>query len=126
MNDILTIDGITYPVNIVQLTQTSEFADGAATGRMESYDLKRDLIGIFYNYELTLGDIQDPSVATLLWNKLHELVPFHTFTLPHNNTLITMTAYVTGCSRALKLRKDGINYWGGYTVKFIGKSPYVK
>lgn len=124
-NDILTIDGTAFPVNITNLTETSEFVDGEATGRTLSWDLFRDLKGIFFNYELTIGEIQNPTIATSLWNKLHEFVPFHTLKLPHNNGFLTFQAYVTGCSRPLKKRVNNVNYWGGYTVKFIAKSPQV-
>ena len=125
MHDILTIDGISYPVNIVSLTETSEFANKYAT-RTENWDLRRELSGIFFNFEMTIGEIQNPATAAALWDKLHEMEEFHTFKLPHNNGFLTFQGYVSGVSRPLKRRKGGVNYWGGYTIKFIAKKPQIQ
>lgn len=124
-HDILTIDGTAYPVNIVSLTESSEFANKYAL-RTEDWDLRRELSGIFFNFELTLGEIQDPDTAAALWDKLHEMEEFHTFRLPHNDGFITFQGYISGVSRPLKRRKGGVNYWGGYSVKFIAKKPQIQ
>lgn len=125
MNDILTIDSVTYNVNIVDLKESSEFLDSEKTHRTVLGDLFRHLIGIFFNYELQLSEIQDPDEANDLWDALHTFVPFHTVTLPHNDGFQTFKAYVTGCSRPLKKRVNGVNYWGGYKIKFIAKKPQI-
>ena len=125
MNDILTIDGALYAVNIVSLTESSEFLDSEQTHRTTDGDLYRKMIGIYFNYELQLGELQNAAIAQALWNKLHEFTPYHTLTLPHDAGTQTFVAYVTGVSRPLKLRKNGVNYWGGYAVKFIAKNPQI-
>lgn len=125
MSDILTIDGVQYNVNVVSLMESSEFLDSAETHRTILGDLFRRLIGIYFNYELELGEIQDPENAIALWNAIHTFVPFHTVTLPHNEGLQTFKAYVTGCSRPLLKRINGVNYWGGYKIKFIAKAPQI-
>jgi len=124
MNDILTIDGITYAVNIIEFAETSEFVDKYAE-RTENWDLQRELAGIFFNYELTLGEIQDQAVMQSLWTKIHEFTEFHTVTLPHDTGTQTFVAYVTGCSRNLKKRKSSTNKWGGTTIKFVAKAPQI-
>lgn len=123
-NDILTIDGTTYEVNIIDLVETSEFVDKYAE-RTEDWDLQRELAGIFFNYELTLGNNQDQTVAQALWDKIHEPTEFHTVILPHDEGLQTFTAYMTGAARNLKKRSAGVNKWGGYTIKFIAKKPQI-
>lgn len=123
-NDILTIDGTTYEVNIVSLVESSEFVDKYAE-RTQDWNLNRELAGIFYNYELSLGEIQDATIAQLLWDKLHEFTEYHIITLPHGDGFQSFTAYVTGCQRPLKRRINDLNYWGGYTVKFISKAPQI-
>lgn len=125
MNDILTLDGVQYKVNIVSLTQSSEFLDSDQTHRTVLGDLYRKLIGIYFNYELQLGEIQDPNEANALWNALHTFTPFHTVKLPHNDGFAIFKAYVTGCSRPLLKRINGVNYWGGYKIKFIAKAPQI-
>jgi len=123
-NDILTIDGTTYPVNIVSLTETSDFQDKYSE-QTENFDLKRELGGIFFNYELQLGEIQNQTTALALYEKLHEFTEFHTVTLPHNDGLQTFQAYITGVGRPLKSRINETNKWGGYTITFTAKSPQI-
>lgn len=121
-NDILTIDGITYAVNITSLKETSEFLDKYAN-RSEDGVLKRGLIGVYFNHELTLAMSQDRTVMQALWTKINEPVEFHTVKLPHNDGFLTYSAYVTGSYRNLFRRKDGTNWWGGFTIKFIAQKP---
>lgn len=123
-NDIITIDGITYPVNIVSFNEISEFVDKYAE-RTQDWNLRRELAGIFFNYELTLGKIQDEAVMQNLYDKIHEPVEFHTVTLPHNDGFQTFTAYITGVPRPLIKRVKGKNKWGGYVIKFIAKAPQI-
>lgn len=124
MNDIMTIDGITYDVNITEFKETSEFVDKYAE-RTEDWNLQRELAGIFFNYELTLGDIQDRVTYSALYAKIHEFTPYHSVKLPHEDGMQTFTAYITGTDRKMKKRKNGINYWGGITIKFIAKAPQI-
>ena len=122
MNDIMTIDGVTFTVNILDFEETSQFLDKYAE-RTEDWTLRRELAGILFNYELTLGEIQSQATMQALWDKLHEFVEFHEVTLPHDEGLQTYQAYVTGCKRSLKKRVNGVNTWGGFSIKFIAKAP---
>ena len=124
MSDILTIDGTAYAVNITDLKQTSEFLDKYAN-RTEDGNLNRALIGVYFNYELTLGDIQDQDTMNTLWGVINAAEEFHTVILPHDNTFLTFQAYVTGTSRNLLRRRNGVNNWGGYVISFIAKAPYL-
>lgn len=124
MNDILTIDGTTYNVNILNLSEKSQFADKYAE-RTEDWNLRREMAGIFFNYDLELGQIQHQATMQALWAKLHEITEYHDITLPHDNGLQTFRAYVTGCERPLKKRANGINTWGGFKISFIAKAPQI-
>ena len=124
MNDTIIIDGQTFAVNILDFYEVSEFADKYAE-RTEDWTLERELAGIFFNYELTLGEIQDPAKAQALYDKIHEPVPFHQVTLPHGTSTQTFTAYITGTKRRLKKREGGVNTWGGFAIKFVAKTPQV-
>jgi len=124
MSDIITIDGTTYDVKITSLVQSSEFAEKYCE-RTESYNLQRELAGIFYNYQLTLGDNQDEAVMRALWAKLHEFTEYHTVKLPHDGGFLTFQAYITGTSRKLLKRVDGNNKWGGFVIEFLAKAPQI-
>lgn len=124
MNDIITIDGTVFEVNITSFTETSEFADKYAD-RTEDWDLSRELAGIFFNYELTLGENQNQVKAQALYDKIHEFTEYHEVTLPHGTGTQTYQAYITGTERSLKKRINGVNKWGGFTIKFIAKKPQI-
>lgn len=123
-NIIITIDGVSFDVNLLELVEISEFADKFAE-RTEDWNLERELAGIFFNYELTLGENQDPAQAQALYDKIHEPAPFHEVTMPHGQGTLSFTAYITGTKRSLKKRRGGTNIWGGYKIKFISKAPQV-
>ena len=123
-NDIITIDDNVYAVNIISFTETSEFVDKYAN-RTEDWELRRELAGIYFHYEIALGDAQDTDTMEALYEKLHEFAEYHTVTLPHNSGTQTFQAYLTGASRGLKRRMDGANHWGGFIIGFIAKAPQI-
>ncbi len=123
-NDIINVDGTTYAVNIISVVETSRFEEKYAN-RTENWDLQRELAGIFFDYEITLGEIQDQDTMLDLYSKLHEYTEFHTVTLPHDAGKQTFKAYITGTSRNLKKHTDGNYIWGGFTISFIAKAPQI-
>jgi len=121
---IIKIDGISFDLNILSLQEEDTFVDKYAE-RTESYDLERELIGLFINYRAKLGNIQDEVQAQRFINKIREVVPFHEVEMPFDNTTLKFKAYITGITRNL-LNTVGGNRWGGYEVRFIAKAPQFK
>ena len=128
---MITIDGTTYDIPIVSLKRTAAFLDRYAN-RTEDGGLARKLIGVYFNYSLTLGGSDSTTVYDAVWNKLSEptefhtvIVPteFHTVIVPSDDSTYTFTAYFANVGDNLKKRKDGKNHWTGLTVDFTAKSP---
>ncbi len=119
---IITIDGDNFDLNITELKQEGTFVDKSAE-RTEDWDLQREVAGLFFNYRVKLGDIQDKATAYAFFNKISEVVDYHTVTMPHNDSTLTFRCYVTGVTRNLKKYRAGNNIWGGYEVRFIAKAP---
>ena len=119
---MITIDGVNYDIPIVSLKRTADFLDKYAK-RTENGDLARKLIGVYFNYSLSLGGSNSTSVYTAVWNKLTEPTEFHTVVVPADDSTYTFTAYFSTISDNLKKRKDGKNHWTGLTVDFTAKSP---
>ena len=119
---IITIDGTNYDLNIKKLVEEDTFVDKYAE-RTESYDLERELVGLFCNYRVTIGNIQDRTQRENFMQKIRQVVPFHTVTMPFNNTTITFKAYITGVTTELLHQGVSYNTWGGFEVRFIAKSP---
>lgn len=118
---MIIIDGVTWNVPVVNLRRTGDFLDRYATRTVDG-DLKRALIGVYFNYEITFGRLSR-ATHSALWEKLTEPVEFHTVTVPYNDTVYTFTAYFASVGDELLRQTPTANYWGNLTVHFTAKSP---
>lgn len=120
---MITIDGVTYNIPVVSVRRMAEFLDKYAE-RVESGDLRRELIGVFYKYSLQFGRTNDTAEYAALWIKLTEPVEFHTVIVPDGDgTPLTFTAYFSNVSDELHKDKAAKTFWKNLTVNFISKSP---
>ena len=49
---MIIIDNQQFDVGVVKLKRKADFLDSEATQRLENGDMYRDLIGVFFNYDL--------------------------------------------------------------------------
>ena len=115
-------EGIGYDIDVLHLKRTADFLDKYAE-RTESGDLKRELIGVYFNYKLELGPGIKPDEYARFWRKLTEPVEFHTVTVPDEAGDYTFKAYFSNVGDELLRKKGAKNYWKGLTVNFIAKEP---
>ena len=94
-------DGQSFDIPVVKLTRRAEFLDKFAN-RTENGDLQRELIGVYYNYQLQLGRTLDTKEYARLWRKLTEPVEFHTVTVPDESGDYTFTAYFSNVGDELR------------------------
>lgn len=121
---MITIDGTSYDIPIVSLKRKADFLDKYAE-RTEDGLLHRELIGVYFNYELKLGRTNDVAAYAAFWQKLTEAEEFHTVTVPDEDGSYTFTAYFSNVSDEL-VRSDSnfaTSFWRNLTVNFIAKSP---
>jgi hypothetical protein len=123
---MITIDGVTYQVPVKSLKRSADFLDKSAF-RTQNGVLHRELIGVYFNYQLQFGRVITSAGITeyaALWNKLTEAVPFHTVVVPKVETgNYTFTAYFANVGDELLAVKDTVNFWQNLTVNFIAQSP---
>lgn len=119
---MITIDGGQYNVDVIGLKRKADFLDKYAE-RTEDGVLKRELIGVYFNYELKFGPGADPVEYARLWSKLTEPEEFHQVTVPDCEGNYTFTAYFSGISDEILLKKESRNFWKNLTVNFIARSP---
>ncbi|MFV0414003.1 MAG: hypothetical protein ACK5L3_12195 [Oscillospiraceae bacterium] len=119
---MIQIDGITYNVPVAELTRKAEFLDKYAE-RTERGDLERELIGVYFNYQLKFGDTTDMVEYARLWNKLTEPEEFHTVVVPDENGAFVFKAYFSNVADKMLLFYKQKNYFNDLTVNFIAKSP---
>lgn len=120
---MIIVDSVTYDVPVISLRRTADFLDKYAERTLDG-TLQRELIGVYYNYQLVLGATADPAEYESLWDVLTEATEFHTVTVPDgDNSTRTFTAYFASVSDELRRVRGSNNYWKGTTVNFIARSP---
>ena len=119
---MLIIDGEKFKVDVLSCKRTADFLDKHAK-RTENGDLKRELIGVYFNYKLQLGPGVDRAEYARLWDKLTEPVEFHEVTVPDEDGDYTFTAYFSNVADELLRKVAEKNYWKNLTVNFIAKKP---
>lgn len=119
---MIIIDGITYNVPVISVRRKAEFLDKYAE-RTEGGNLRRELIGVYFNYQITFGRTANVAEYAALWNKLTEAVEFHTVTVPDESGDYTFVAYFSNVGDELVKTRGAANFWSGLTVNFIARSP---
>ena len=119
---LLVIDGKKFNIPVKKLTRKAEFLDKFAQ-RTEDGVLQRELIGVYFNYQLQLGSTTNTAEYQRLWAKLTEPVEFHTVTVPDESGDYTFIAYVSNVGDEIRKQEATRNYWKNLTVNFIAKAP---
>lgn len=122
--DVVTIDGKAYRVQVASLTRKSAVTDGSNAGRVNSGRMERDIIGTYYNYDISFGtSLLSPADYDALYEILTAPVDYHTITVPYGQGMKTFQAYVTGATDTLRRMTDRYKHWGDLTISFIAMEP---
>lgn len=119
------IDGIYFDIPMLSLKRNAEFLDRYAK-RTTDGDLKRNLIGVYCNYTLSIGDIDDLDLYKKLWDKLTEPVEYHDFKVPDIRGTYEFRGYISSVSDEAKKVEEDVSYFGNLACKFIAKRPARK
>ena len=119
---MIIIDSLSYDVPVTSIVRTADFLDKMAE-RTEDGTLHRELIGVYFNYQLQFGQTTDYAEYEALWLKLTEPEEFHTVTVPDEGGDYTFTAYFAKVSDELRKKAQAANYWKNLTVNFIAQAP---
>ena len=120
--DFIIIDGNQYNIGVYTgIKETADFLDNYAN-RTEDGDLKRDLIGVYFNFTDIKFEPQTESnydEFERLWNKLTEPEEFHTVQIAN----FQFRAYFNNVSRVINDFRGGKPYKKDMTVNFTAKKP---
>ncbi len=120
---MITIDGEVFDVPILSITRRADFLDKYAE-RTEDGILHRELIGVYFNYQLAFGHTNDVAEYARLWEKLTEPEEFHTVVVPdENGESYSFVAYFSNVGDTLRKVKDAQTFWKTLTVNFIAREP---
>jgi hypothetical protein len=119
----IEIDGLVYNVPIKALHRKADFLDKYAE-RVDDGTLQRELIGVFFNYELEFGTTTDTAEYNRLWDKLSEPEEFHTVSVPDGNSTLTFQAYFAGVNDDLyRVDREDQTFYKNLKANFIARSP---
>jgi len=114
----IVIDSVTYDVPIISISRKADTIYKYAE-RVESGDLKSEVLGVFYNYDLTMGMSSNNIVDyAALWVKLTEPTESHTVTILGD----TYSAYFAGVKDEVSKDK-GTPYFRNLSFAVIAISP---
>ena len=124
---IFSIDGKEYNVTVPAggIQRSFSVLDTDKSGRSQSGDMVRDIIGTYYNYSI---EINTKMLKYDEYDKLYEVisapVEYHMLTVPYGQETLTFKAYVTSGSDSFDVKgKDGKIRWKGLKLNFIAMSP---
>lgn len=120
---MIIIDSVSYDIPVLSITRRADFLDKFAE-RTADGKLHRELIGVYFNYQLKFGFTTNMTEYQLLWNKLTQKKEFHTVVVPNfGGTSYTFTAYFSNVGDEILRTSDTIDYWKNLTVNFIARDP---
>ncbi len=118
----ISIDGVRFDIPLVAIKRTADFLDKYAE-RTEDGDLKRELIGVYFNYQMSFGTIDDDNLYEMLWDKLTEPVEFHDFSLPTLKGTYSFRGYISSVSDEVEKVLSNTSKFKGLQCKFTAKKP---
>lgn len=120
----LSVDGIYFDIPMVSLKRNADFLDKYAE-RTEDGILNRELIGVYYNYTLSVGSstaFGDTDYDTF-WDKMTEPVEYHNISIPTRTGTYDFVAYISSVSDEYeKILEDDAEF-KGFTCKFTAQAP---
>lgn len=100
--------------------------------RVESGKLERELIGVYFNFQVkfawSYGDDEQEEEYDELWETLTEAVPFHVASLPYGHRgNRTFEFYISSVQdEVMVIDRHGNQYWKGLSANFIAREPAKK
>ena len=120
----IQIDGTEYPVALTNMQRKGDVLDLTAN-RNEKGELKRDVIGTYYNYTVTFISPSNPVLYERLWAKLTEPKAFHMIQLPYQTS--AFKGYFGSVQDDIKIVEDNGRYIGsGISCNIVASVPSIR
>lgn len=120
---ILSIDGVEYDVEC-RVRRTADVRDTDISGEMLDGSYFHDVAGTYYDYTISfLYPLYNQSKYAAIYEALTQPVDGHTFILPYNNSLLTLTAKVDLVEDELLELENGTQFWRALSFTLTGNAP---
>lgn len=126
MTSFFTIDGKTFHVGETRIRRNFKIKEGISSGYMRSGLLRRDVVGTYYSYTMTIETADmDQDEYDRLYDVLSAPVESHAITVPYGRRgVMSYQAYITDGDDNLEQEEaDGSRMWGGLSVQFYALKP---
>lgn len=120
----LIIDGITYNIPLISIRRNLDFLEKYAE-RSEDGDIKIETIGLYKNYTISIGLIEDAELYDQLIEHITDCENrFHHVTLPDASKQFDFYGYFSSIKDEVeKVLETGAQY-KGLSWKMTSKKPY--
>lgn len=120
----LIIDGITYNIPLISIKRTLDFLEKYAE-RSEDGDIQIETIGLYKNYTISIGLIEDTELYDQLIGHITDCENrFHHVTLPDASIQFDFYGYFSSIKDEVeKVLENGAQY-KGLSWKMTSKKPY--
>lgn len=122
----LVIDGVNYNIPLVSIKRTADFLEKYAN-RTEDGDVHIETIGVYKNYTISIGTINDKATYDKLFEHITDVDNrFHEVTLPDANGNFSFYGYFSSIADEIeKVFESGAEF-KNLTWKMTSKKPYKK
>lgn len=118
------IDGTYFDVPLVSVSRSFDVLDKYAKRNEENGDLLREILGVYANYTLSFGVVEDDDLYERLLDKLTEPEEFHDFILPSVKKPFSFRGYISQVQdEMLKIYSDTVTFQN-LSCKFTMKAPF--
>lgn len=123
---VITIDDVDCTIGLVNIQRKVNVLDKFAERTIDG-DLKREILGVYFNYTLTFSHFWDMNQYDKLFKKLTEPKDFHRITIVSNTGLqTTYQGYVAGVEDVIEYAKGNQRKITGLKCDIIAKQPTIR
>lgn len=119
---IITIDGTDYSIGVINISRKANVLDKYAKRTIDG-DLHREIIGVYYNYEIEFGPFWDMEQYNNLYDKLTEPKEFHIISIPTNKGIRIFKGYIAEVEDKIEYVSNNQRRITGLKCSFISKEP---
>lgn len=120
----IKIDSTYFDIPLVSMQRTFDKLNKYAERNEENGDLLTEVLGIYLNYQMQFGIIDDPALYQSLIDKLTEPVEFHDFELPHPTGTFKFRGYIDKVTdEAFKIYNGTVTFQN-LSCQFVMKAPF--